>query len=46
MACDYMEQTCRELGFDLYGRNKNPTFDFSKFKCGKVKGGIEKYTNL
>ena len=38
-----MERTCRKLGFDLYGKNKNPAFNFSKAKCGKVKGGIEIY---
>jgi hypothetical protein len=43
---DYMERTCRILGFDLYFLAKNPTFDFSKFRCGKVTGGIEKHINL
>lgn len=43
---DYMEQTCRILGCNLYDLNKNPTFDFSKVICRKIIGGIEKYKNL
>ena len=41
-----MERTCRKLGFDLYEKKINSTFNFSKVKCGKVKGGIDIYTNL
>jgi hypothetical protein len=26
--------------------NKNPTFDFSKFNCGKLKGRVEKFIFL
>ena len=34
------------LGYDLYVSNKKASFDFSKAKCRKVIGGIEKRTNL
>lgn len=40
-----MERTCRKLGFDLYGKNKNPPLTSPRLSAEKSKVGL-KFTQI